>query len=67
MGAVANGAAVTSGYWDRSSTGTNQANSAGGAGAVAKSASELQNPVCYTGDYVNWNVDLDGDGAADQP
>ena len=28
---------------------------------------ELQSPTGYTGIYAEWNVDLDGDGTADDP
>ena len=32
-----------------------------------KTTSELQSVTGYTGIYANWNVDLDGDGAGDDP
>ena len=35
--------------------------------AKAKTTSELQSPTGYTGIYADWNVDLDGDGARDDP
>ena len=56
-------AAVSSSYWQTRSpdlTGSDP-------GGVSKAASALQGPACYTGDYAEWNVDVDGDGAADQP
>ena len=56
-------ARVTNSYYDSTAT----SSPLGSAGAAGKTTAELQNPVCYTGDYAGWNVDLDGDGAADQP
>ena len=71
MGAVANSATVTSGHWDSSSTGTNQANSAGGTGATAKTTSELETPTDYgaamADAFYNWNVNLDGVTGGDDP
>ena len=32
-----------------------------------QTASAMQTPVGYTGLYVNWNVDIDGDSAGDDP
>ncbi|WP_419847556.1 fibronectin type III domain-containing protein [Candidatus Poriferisocius sp.] len=37
------------------------------AGGIGKTTAELQAPTDYTGIYANWNVDLDGDGSADDP
>ena len=37
------------------------------AGGVGKTTAELQTPTDYTGIYANWNVDVDGDGSADDP
>ena len=37
------------------------------AGGVGKTTAELQTPTDYTGIYANWNVDVDGDGNADDP
>ena len=54
-------ATVTASYWDTQASG--QSTSAGGSGAVAQSASNLQTPTGYTGIYGNWNVDVDGNGA----
>ena len=56
------GGAVANAYWDTETSG--QASSAAG---VGKTTAELQSPVGYTGIYANWNVDLDGDGSADDP
>ena len=36
-------------------------------GAEAKTETELQAPTGYTGIYKDWNVDIDGDGRADDP
>ena len=52
-------ATVTASYWDTQASG--QSTSAGGSGAVAQSASNLQTPTGYTGIYGSWNVDVDGD------
>ena len=35
--------------------------------ATAASATTLQTPTDYSGPYINWNVDLDGNGAPDYP
>ena len=32
-----------------------------------KTTAQLQNPTGYTGIYANWNLDLNGDGTADDP
>ena len=37
------------------------------AGGTGKTTAELQTPTDYTGIYANWNVDIDGDGNADDP
>ena len=52
-------ATVTASYWDTQASG--QSTSAGGSGAVAQSASNLQTPTGYTGIYGSWNVNVDGD------
>ncbi|MCY4558322.1 MAG: Ig-like domain-containing protein, partial [Chloroflexi bacterium] len=49
-------------YWDTVTSG--QATSVQG---VGKTTAELQSPTGYAGIYVDWNVDLDGDGSADDP
>ena len=51
---------VTASYWDRQTSG--QARSLAGQG---KTTSELQRPTAYTGICADWNVDIDGDGNAD--
>ena len=53
---------VESSYWDVGVSG--QANSNGGSG---RSTGSMQAPTGYDGIYRNWNRDLDGDGAADDP
>ena len=53
---------VTASYWDRQASG-NATSFAG----QDKTTSELQEPTGYTGIYAGWNVDLDGDGNADDP
>ena len=35
--------------------------------AAGYTAAQLQRPVGYSGIYANWNIDLDGDSAADNP
>ena len=56
------GGAVTAAYWDTQASGTSSS-----AAGVGKTTAELQSPAGYTGIYANWNVDLDGDGNADDP
>ena len=53
---------ITASYWDTTTSG--QATGDGGAG---QSTEALQAPTDYSGIYADWNVDLDGDGAADDP
>ena len=53
---------VSNSYWDTEISG--RADSDGG---IGKTTAELQAPTGYTGIYANWNVDLDGDGAGDDP
>ena len=53
---------ITASYWDTATSG--QASSAGGTG---QTTGALQAPTGYTGLYAGWNVDLDGDGSADDP
>ena len=49
-------------YWDTQTTGQSA-----GTGGTGKTTSELQTPTDYAGIYTAWNVDLDGDGSADDP
>ena len=51
-------------YWDTEASG--QAESAG-TGAIGTDTATLQAPTAYTGIYANWNVDISGDGNADDP
>ena len=53
---------ISASYWDTTTSG--QATSDGGAG---QSTATLQAPTGYSGIYADWNVDLDGDGTADDP
>ena len=62
VGAIRGAGAVTNGYWDTAASG--QSSSAGGMG---KTTAELQTPTGYNGIYADWNVDLDADGANDDP
>ena len=60
-GRVSN-SSVTASYWDTvTSTLTS---SAGGTG---QTTTALQTPTGYTGIYSAWNIDVDGDGNADDP
>ena len=54
--------AVIDSYWDTQTSG--YTTSPVGAG---KTTSELQTPAGYAGTYAAWNVDLNGDGNADDP
>ncbi|MCY4423853.1 MAG: fibronectin type III domain-containing protein [Acidimicrobiaceae bacterium] len=60
---TAGGSRVSHSYWDASTAGISFS-SARGAGY---SSAALQAPTGYTGIYANWNVDIDGDGSADDP
>ena len=53
---------VTAGYWDTDTSGR----PAGSAG-WGRPTSALQAPSDYAGLYAAWNVDVDGDGAVDEP
>ncbi len=52
-------------YWDTETSGISQTgwHSTG----TGKTTAQLQQPAGYAGIYANWNVDLDGDGSADDP
>ena len=54
--------AINNSYWNTETS--RQALSDGGTG---KTTEELQVPTEYTGIYANWNLDLDGDAANDNP
>ena len=60
---AASSSRVDHSYWD-SDIEYGWRNDAGGTG---RTTAELQAPTEYTGIYANWNVDLDGDGSADDP
>jgi len=62
VGRAVSPARVMDSYWDASASGSPRS-----AGGAAKTTAELQTPAGYTGIYANWNVDLDGDGNADDP
>ena len=69
LAGVADGGKITLSYWDSEATGVfwdGHTGQRGPAGA-ARTTSVLQNPTDYTGIFADWNVDVDGDGAADQP
>ena len=51
---------VTASYWDSGASGH-------GTGTGARTAAQLQAPTGYSGIYSQWNVDLDGNGANDEP
>ena len=53
---------VTTSYWD--TTTSRRTTSAGGRG---RTTGQLQTPTGYSGIYAQWNVDLDGDGEANDP
>ena len=57
---------ITDSYWDDSPAGV-PATSAGSPNSAGKTTAELQNPTGYTGIYSAWNIDVDGDGNADDP
>ena len=53
---------VTTSYWDTSTSGHTAGDFGNG-----QSTTALQAPTGYSGIYQAWNIDLDGDGAADSP
>ena len=53
---------AASSYFDSTTTGRTDSTCNTG-----KSTSELQKPTGYTGIYADWNMDIDGDGTADDP
>ena len=62
VGTVSEPGTVTASYWDTATSG--RESSAAGRGLAT---SALQRPTAYGGLYAAWNVDVDGDGAADGP
>ena len=53
---------TTASYWDTLTSGHESSD-----GGTGKRTSELRSPTTYTGIYATWNVDVDGDDAADAP
>ena len=47
-------------YWDTDTSGTST-------GTNGRSTAQLREPTDYVGLYVDWNLDLDGNGTADEP
>ena len=52
---------VQDSYFDTRTGGTGQADRSG------RTTAELQEPTDYSGPFANWNMDIDGDDAADDP
>ena len=53
---------VTASYWDSTTSGVTS-----GGGGSARTMSVLQTPTGYTGDFANWNVNVDGAAGNDDP
>ena len=53
---------VRASYWDTTTSGRT-----GGTGGQGETTAALQAPTDYNGIYGSWNLDLDGDGARDDP
>ncbi len=53
---------VTDSYWDTTTSGISS-----GSYGTGKTTSELQTPTAYSGDYANWNLNLDGVTGGDDP
>ncbi len=63
VGFLFSGATVVNSYWDTETSGIT-----GGSNGVGKTTSELQSPTAYgTGIYADWNVDVGGTSANDDP
>ncbi len=62
VGRNSGGGAITDSYWDTDTSGR-----ATGSYGQAKNTAELQLPTSASGIYLNWNVDLNGDGMNDAP
>ena len=56
------GGAATNSYWDKTASGITAAGEGTG-----KTTSELQTPTTETGIYANWNIDVGGTSANDDP
>ena len=63
VGRTAGASRVSESYWDAGDSYGWHSYSKG----TGKSTAQLQAPTDYTGIYANWNVDIDGDGNADDP
>ena len=53
---------IEAGYWDSTTSNTDPDNMLG-----SRTTAQLQAPTDYAGLYATWNLDLDGDGASDDP
>ena len=62
VGRNSGGGAITDSYWDTDTSGRTS-----GSYGQAKNTAELQLPTSASGIYLNWNVDLNGDGMNDDP
>ena len=70
VGCATGNSAVSDSYFDTDVSGSRSAAGAGKSTTELQSTTETstqQNYTPYTGIYANWNVDLDGDGNADDP
>ncbi len=62
VGRNSGGGSITESYWDTDTSGRTT-----GSYGQAKNTAELQLPTSAGDIYLNWNVDLDGDGMNDAP
>ena len=62
VGRNSGGGAITDSYWDSDTSGRTA-----GSYGQSKNTAELQLPTAASDIYLNWNVDLDGDGMNDAP
>ena len=61
-----NDGTINASYWDTETSGITLGVGSGIAtGVVGNTTAELQTPTGYTGIYSSWNIDVDGDGNAD--
>ena len=73
VGYVSHGGSIADSYCDSQATTRTQANCVGSSfnpgtlAATSTNTAALQTPTDYAGIYAAWNVDLDGDSAADAP
>ena len=67
------GVTVTTSYYDSTTTGcvsggyNGCTGSAGSAGGTSKATTQIQTPTGYTGDYSDWNANIDGVTGNDDP